>query len=131
LGRKALYAMVRRCNIMGISRVDMRLRLFDALVRPIMEFGCEVWGPWGFLTQKVAAQVEAIHLNFLKMCLGVKKTVATEVVYAELQRQPLADSWVVRALGYRDRVLLRTNGDLAKLALLGSIELARKDNGKN
>ena len=41
LGSKAMYAVERRCNGMGLTCVDLRLRLFDASVLPIECFGCE------------------------------------------------------------------------------------------
>jgi hypothetical protein len=28
------------------SNIDLKLRLFNAIVVPNLMFGCEVWGPW-------------------------------------------------------------------------------------
>ena len=44
-GKRAYFGMVRRCEVMGIQNVGVRVRLFDALVRPVLLYGCEVWGP--------------------------------------------------------------------------------------
>jgi hypothetical protein len=124
LGRRAMFAMSRRCNVLGISRVDLRVCLFDTLVRSIVCFGCEVWGPRGYLTREVAEPVEALHLMFLRMCLGVRRTVATDVLYEEMGRQPLAVYWVAQAVRFRDRVLARKEEDLAKQAMMESASMS-------
>jgi hypothetical protein len=43
-GHTAVLAMTRRCRELGIHDPTMRLRLFDALVRPVMLYGIEVLG---------------------------------------------------------------------------------------
>ena len=60
-----------------------QLQLFDSLVKPILDYSCEIWG---FLD---ANKLETIHLGFLKAVLGVRKTVPTPFVYTELNRMPL------------------------------------------
>ena len=55
-----MYAVERRCNGMGLTGVDLRLRLFDALVLPIVYFGCEVWGPRTAGTKQAVDDVEQI-----------------------------------------------------------------------
>ena len=43
--KTATFLMFRRCYTMGVHNVKTQLHLFDSLVRPILNFGCEVWGP--------------------------------------------------------------------------------------
>jgi len=37
--------LMRRCHELDIHNVYIKCHLFDALVRPVMNFRCEVWGP--------------------------------------------------------------------------------------
>ena len=59
------------------------LDLFDKLVRPILQYGCEVWG---FANALV---IERLHLHFCKQILGVKKSTQNDFVYGELGRTQL------------------------------------------
>jgi len=42
--KKALFAMRRRCALLGIRDPALQCKLFDTLVLPILSYGCEVWG---------------------------------------------------------------------------------------
>ncbi len=42
--KKALFAMRRRCALLGIRDPALQCKLFDTLVSPILSYGCEVWG---------------------------------------------------------------------------------------
>ena len=44
VARKALFAMRRRCALLGIRDPALQCKLFDTLVLPILSYGCEVWG---------------------------------------------------------------------------------------
>ena len=41
--RKAMFAMRRRCALLGIRAPAMQCKLFDTLVLPILSYACEVW----------------------------------------------------------------------------------------
>ena len=60
------------------------LELFDCLIKPILCYGCEVYGSENYTV------IEAFHLKFLKHVLDVKSTTNTAMVYAETGRYPLA-----------------------------------------
>ena len=66
-GRAALYAMVRRCHELDIHNVYIKCHLFDSLVKPILTYGCEIWGPCllakgASLTESsFSKELEAIH----------------------------------------------------------------------
>ena len=85
VARKALFAMRRRCAMLGIRDPALQCKLFDTLVLPILSYGCEVWG----VDAKCDAAAEALHKEFVKSLLGVRKSVATHIVLAELGRFPL------------------------------------------
>ena len=60
------------------------LELFDCLIKPILCYGCEVYGSENYTV------IEAFHLKFLKHVLDVKSTTNTAMVYAETGRYSLA-----------------------------------------
>ena len=60
------------------------LELFDCLIKPILCYGCEVYGSENYTV------VEAFHLKFLKHVLDVNSTTNTAMVYTETRRYPLA-----------------------------------------
>ena len=57
--------------------------LFDTLVKPIILYGCEIWG------YNMCKDVEQFHLSFLKRILGVKSSTNTCLIYVETGRYPL------------------------------------------
>ena len=77
---KALFAMRRRCALLGIQDPALQCKLFDSLVLPVLSYvSCEVWG----VDAKCGAAAEALHKGLLKSLLGVRKSMATHTVLAE------------------------------------------------
>ena len=66
-------------NVVSISPRHY-LQLFDKLVRPILQYSCEVWG---FAHAQV---IERLHLHFCKRILGVKKSTQNDFAYGDLER---------------------------------------------
>ena len=56
------------------------LDLFDKLIKPILNYGSEVWD---FVNDDA---IEGVHLQFCKTMLGVKRTTQNDFVYGELGR---------------------------------------------
>ena len=66
-----------------IHTIVPKLDLFDKLILPIINYGCEVWG------FNNGTALERVHLQFCKTLLGVKKTAQNDFIYGELGRMPL------------------------------------------
>jgi hypothetical protein len=130
-GRGAMYAMIRRCHELELHNVHIKIRLFDSLVRPIVSYGCEVWGPSFMASGKCLADfglrknLEVLHKRFLKRCLGVRDSVADVVLMHELRRVPLSVGILKQVLNFRKRICGRDDEDLVKIAMAESVELAR------
>jgi hypothetical protein len=43
VGKKALFALRRRCNDLSITDPEVMCQLFDSLVCPVLSYACEVW----------------------------------------------------------------------------------------
>ena len=78
--QKAIFQMNKYLYKFTFISPKHKLDLFDKLVTPILNYGCEVWGVFQ------ANSIERVHLQFCKRLLGVKKTTQNDFVYGELVR---------------------------------------------
>ena len=90
---RAMYALLAKCRSLALP-IDIQLYLFDTLVKPILLYGCEIWGHQQFQC------IERLHLKFMKYILGVKLSTCNSVVYGELGRQPLSLTIKIRMINY-------------------------------
>ncbi len=42
-GKKALFALRRRCNDLSTTDPEVMCQLFNSLVCPVLSYACEVW----------------------------------------------------------------------------------------
>ena len=117
--RKAMFAMRRRCALLGIRDSAMHCKLFDTLVLPIFSYACEVWA----VNPNVGEAAEVLHRSFLKHLLGVRTCTAIEIVLAELGRFPLQVHFWQQILRHHHRVVALDNFRLVKLAMVDGCTL--------
>jgi hypothetical protein len=79
---KALFSLYRLFDHVILTIAD-KLKLFDCMILPILNYGCEMWG------FHCASDVENVHLRFLRYLRGVKQQTNSAAVYGELGRAPL------------------------------------------
>ena len=73
--------MSDRCPLGCLLSLRHKLELFDKLITPILNYGCEVWG---FIQ---ADAVGRVHLQYIcKRLLGVMKNTQNDFIYGELGR---------------------------------------------
>jgi hypothetical protein len=130
-GRKAMYALIRRCYQLNIWNVGLRCHLFDTLVVPVLNYGCEVWGAanmakGGSSLTSTQTEFETLHMAFLKQILMVNKTASTPVIMYELNRHPISHSWLKAMCNFWNKVMERDGDDLVKMAAMESWNLAAK-----
>ena len=83
-------------NIKNIP-VKALLKLFSAVISPVLLYNCEIWGPYLLgkvkcfdkFKNKIFNDIEKLHLKFCKRILGVHSKSTNLAVYAELGRTPL------------------------------------------
>ena len=78
---------------------ETKLSLFDTLVSSVLSYSSEVWG------FSEAKKIETLHLQYLKMLLGVRKTTPTCIIYKETNRYPLILRRYFRVLKYWLKIL--------------------------
>jgi hypothetical protein len=83
-GQRAIFALRRPCADLKINDPAIVCQLFDALIKPVLSYGCELW-----VDKPATKSLEAIHRSFLKSLLGVNNTTPNRIVLAEFGRFPV------------------------------------------
>lgn len=74
---KDVYSVIGKCRKYDMS-IDCKWNVFYKIVKPVLLYGCEVWG-FGNI-----ALVEKLHLKNFKHVLNLKFSTANYMVYGEL-----------------------------------------------
>ncbi len=98
-GKRAVFALRRRCADLKINDPAIICQLFDALVKPVISYACELW-----VNEAATDSLELIHVFFLKSLLGVNGSTPTRIVLSEFGRFPLKLFWQQQALKYHCRL---------------------------
>ena len=93
------------------TKPKLLIKLFDALIKPIALYGCEVWGSFG---HKIALNdtkmfsdklpFEKLHLKFCKQTLQISRRSSNFAARAELGRRPLMYNILYAVIQYRLRL---------------------------
>jgi hypothetical protein len=98
-GKKVVFALRHRCAELRIFDPALQCQLFDALVKPVLSYGCEVWS-----NHMARKQLEVVHRAFLKSSLGVSTTTSSYVVLVEFGKFPLEIFWWQQTMRFLSRV---------------------------
>ena len=90
-GDKVLTTIKRFLSISDASAISIKNKLFDALVKPILLHGCEIWGPeiLSYKTHFDKSTIEQVHIKFCKEVLNTPWYTENTAWRAELGRYPL------------------------------------------
>lgn len=77
-----MYAILRKIRNISLP-VDLKLKLFDTMILPIVTYGSEVWG---FENVKI---IEKLHVQFCKKIMRLRNSTPNYMVYGELGRYPI------------------------------------------
>jgi hypothetical protein len=132
--KQAAQMMFRRCHGLNIYNVHLQCHLFDSLVRPILNYGCELWGPYVMARKNVAVGVdgdaEIWHRSILRQMVGVRTSVSTAILMHELGRHPLCMAWLKQSLKFWNKACARPESDLLRIAMQESVNMAVVDNAR-
>jgi hypothetical protein len=129
--RGAMRTMFGKCYKLQLHNPNVQGHLFDSLIKPLLCYGCEVWGPdltssackAGGNLASGAAEVE-VHKAFMRQSLGVGLNTPAAALMHELGRQPVMIFWLRMAAQLWNRALQRDSTDYLALALRDNLELA-------
>ena len=85
--KKAAFALLAISVRLNHPSVTVMLRLYDALITPIMSYGCEIWG------FKEDRDLEKVEIKFLKSILHLPDSTPTMAVRGELGQLPIFLLW--------------------------------------
>ena len=103
--RKTMNNMLRRCAQISLTCPRRICKLFDALVLPILSYGCEVWFWDHRAGTQATLQLESLHTQFLRRLLGIHSHTHNLIALAEFGRYPLAVHWQRQVDRFRQRIL--------------------------
>ena len=88
---KVLATLKRFLSNTGTTAISIENKLFDALVKPILLYGCEIWGPeiLSYKTHFDKSTIEQVHIKFCKETLNQSWYTENTACRAELGRYPL------------------------------------------
>ena len=91
---KKAFFVLRQIN--PRYNVSLSIKLFQALIMPILSYGSEVWGP--FIAQKACET--NLNIKLCKHILGVNKHATNVAVRGELGRYPVLMSIIYQSLHF-------------------------------
>jgi hypothetical protein len=74
-----MYGIKNRIHNLGNLPPHIMIALFNALVKPIIMYGCEVWG----VLAKAVERTDKLFLQYLKHVLNVKSSTSNIITYGE------------------------------------------------
>ena len=105
------------------SMIDMNhlkktvvFKLFDALIMPVVAYGCQIWLPYTIAMRSLATgsypslskisqdPLERVHLSFLKWTIGVGKFTSNATMWGDTGRYPLVFQLIQQVYGYFQRL---------------------------
>jgi len=101
-GSKAMHAMLARCRRANLTQFDIKTRMFDVLVEPVLSYASHIWGPLSFgkrlRANSYATKSERVHTSYLRIMAGASKSTCLDVIYRDFHRMPVMYHWVVLAV---------------------------------
>ena len=78
----ALFSLLRKIRVLNLP-IQMQVDLFNKTIKPILLYGCEIWG-FGNLDP-----IERVQLKVFKHILNLKKSTPSFMIYGEFGIYPL------------------------------------------
>ena len=106
---KAMFLLLRKIKKLTLP-FDIQIDLFEKCVKPILLYGCEIWG-FGNIDV-----LERVQLKFYKYIFNLKKSTPNYMVYGEIGIQPLSVDIKTRIVSYWARMIdNKENSQVMKL----------------
>jgi hypothetical protein len=124
-----MLGLLHLLRLHHISQGDLRLRMFDILVEPVLSYGAHIWGPLmcpKWLTDsysRPACKADDIHFLFLRELYGAHEKTSRDVLLRETHRASLPCRWLSLASSWWAKLAVMEPERLAHQVWLSDIEL--------
>ena len=105
---KAMYEILKKGRLHNFS-IKCQYDLFDKVVKPILLYGCEIWG---FTNIDI---IERVHLKFCKLLLNLKKSTPNYMTYGELGVFPMSVFIELRMVNFWAKLVNSENHKLTSI----------------
>ncbi len=133
---KAYMSLKQSFSFYKDSSAKVMIRLFETMIQPVLLYGSEVWGIYGWRKNSVCCiknfilsrnhRYESLHSKICKHILGIDRQCPDILAKAELGRYPLMGNIIKYTYSYWQHILLSEKSSLIQLALTVNINLDRK-----
>jgi exonuclease III len=111
---RARFAVQSRITKMGNLTPELQIRLFNALVLPVLTYGCQVWGPELFKlnrnsTSLPSGALEKVYTDFLRFATGVGKSAPNWCLWRDCCVDPVRFHVVKRVLRFWNDIKSKPN----------------------
>ncbi len=101
-GQRAMHLLLGRMKSHHINQSSFLCRIFDQVVKPVLSYGCHVWGPDVFhnklnvdnIISRSKNPIEGVHIDFMRYLGGLPSSSPLWILYNEFQRTPLHFHWM-------------------------------------
>jgi hypothetical protein len=101
-GQRALHLLLGRMKSHHINQSSFLCRVFDQVIKPVVSYGCHVWGPdifydkisIGNILSRTKNPLEGVHIDFMRHLGGLPSSSPLWILYSEFQRTPLLFHWL-------------------------------------
>ena len=103
---KVISIIKRSFSNIDSATIAIKNKLFNALVKPVLLYACEIWGPelLSYKTHFDKSTIEQVHIKFCKQTLNVPWYTENIACRAELERYPLSIEIKASIFGYWQRL---------------------------
>lgn len=133
---RAYFSIRQDFNFHNNTSPKVMLKLFETMIQPILLYGCELWGIYGWkkntlyhihkylLSEKL--KFETLHTKMCRNILGVHRKATGVLAKAELGRYPLMTNIIKNTYTYWQHIL-----NSKQTSLLHSVFKTLIDNNRN
>ena len=126
--QRAALALHNRCRDLRLHDPTLNMHLFDALVRPVILYGVETWGPGALRGQGMEA-CEIVQRKSLRALLGLRAGTPSVAVLGEAGRFPVAHTAATLLCRFWNRLVEMPDTRLTKQAFLENVSMATRRSG--
>jgi hypothetical protein len=109
-GQRAMWAMLGKFKNMQLRDLYLKTHMFDTLVKPVLSYGCEVWGPDALQHVSSAAgmldnSLQEVQTLFMRQLGKFRKSTSRQVMLKEFCWVPLSAHWCKMIVCYWNQLV--------------------------